>query len=308
MDLKSPLNPSIQVDLDLDTEQSIKSFTVIDTNNQFQTIFTLAYLVREYGTFIHKDQSKLYDQHYYRLYIKYLGHILPIIYSFDDTCKFLCMEYGSPEARSLIDSPSNCNLCISMTTTDDPIIKWIKANENVPTYTNDNINLGRGEYLMNFAHCFLKFIGYKRIRLDDDSYLVINRETDLGDKDSTELKLKLWLYLILTKGCSWYRKFGYVPSNVSPLEYQLAIKKIQSIKLNEVILANKNLEIFIDDPTQTLTIYIQTHSLEQNAVFLNELFQSKYKSYFWYAIYEKMFIANICQTNDELQFVRIANQ
>jgi hypothetical protein len=274
--------------LDLDKVQSIKEYVTLNVANKFHTIYTLIALVQKYGTLIKKEQGLLINQSCYQLCIKYLGHLLPILYLFDDTAKFLDMKY-------CLGTPYKCHLHIAFEFNDDPMIKWIETNGDIPTYIESSIKLGKGEYLMNFAHCFLAFVGFKRSRLDDDSYLVIN--------DST--KIKLWLYLLVTKGLTWYHKFGYVPCNKSPLEYQLAIKDIQSIQLDKVIASYKNFGDLIDDPNQTLSTYAQTHSLEQTAVLFNELFQSKYQSFFWYQIYHKLFIGNVCQTNDDFQFVRI---
>jgi hypothetical protein len=272
--------------LDLDRLKTINNYVSINTNYRLYTIYTLIVLIKTYGTII--------NQACYKLHIKYLGHILPMIYEFDHTSQFLDMKYYAG------DNKSECNLHLVMTSNDDPMIKWIKADCNVPSYTNSKVNLGKGEYLMNFAHCFLSFVGFKRSRLDDDSYFFI------GDNACPDFKLKLWLYLILTKGTSWYHKFGYVPSNVALNEYQYLIENFKSIKLSKIISELPSLKTIIDNPKQTLEEYVKSHQLEQVAVLFNIIFQSKFATHFWYQTYNKLFLANICQTNDAINnFVRL---
>lgn len=258
--------------LDLDKLKSINDYYKINTTNKFHTIYVLGNLIREFGTKI--------NQTTYTLYVRYLGHNIPLTFIFDAHSQFIDIKYEIFELKD-----TKCGLYICLAYNDDPIIKWIESHPGVPTY----LSTGRGEYLMNFAHCFLHFIGFTRVRLDDDSYLTI----------STTIKLKLWLYLLLLTGRSWYSKFGYVPTTPL-LEYQLLISDIKSIKLNEISI--------VENSTQTLEEYIKSHSIEESAILLNTIFQSTFKSFFWYEIYDKLLIANICQVNDTIDnFVRLSD-
>ena len=274
--------------LDIDKLKSINDYISINTTNKFQTIYLLIRLIQSYGTQINKTT--------YKLCVRYLDRVIPLIYVFDDTCQFIDIKY-----ETQLSTEIKCNLHIYLSYNDDPIIRWIESNSSVPTY----LDIGRGEYLMNFAHCFLNFIGFSRVRLDDDSYLPLQQ---------TNTKLKLWLYLLLTNGRSWYAKFGYVPSNTSALEYQLLISDLKSIRLDKIISRLRQREIkseldtIIGDSVQTLEEYTKSHSLEECAVMFNTMFQSTFKTFFWYDIYYKLFLANICQTCDTINnFVQLGS-
>jgi hypothetical protein len=273
--------------LDLDTLKSINDHVHINTINKFQTIYKLIHLIKTYGF---KKCVNMYDMN-----IKYLNKIMLISYEFDDTGRYIIIKYDSNTNKKM------SNLILNFTDYDDPFISWIKKGKYVPTYESDDtgIVLGPGEYLINFVHRFLHFIGYKRVRLDDDSYLKIKKP------DGTKIKAKLWLYLLIKQGRNWYSKFGYTSSNISTGEYNLLINDIRSINLThvskELSPENHLFELIKELPlNQTLYEYIQSHDIYTNMDLLNNLFQSVHKETYWGKLYDRIFVANICQTNDNM--------
>jgi hypothetical protein len=215
--------------IDLDRYRSISELG-IDINAKYlrDAIYQLIKLIQgqtiRVGT-IYRDTG---DVQQYRTQIKYLNNYLTFSFEFDHLYQFLhILLYSKDQTKTYL------KICLAIN--DDPLIQYVENDHSgyIPTYIDDKIKLKGGEYLINLTHCLLSFIGFSRIRLDDNSQLISIDETGV------ENRTKLWLYLLMTKGNSWYAKFGYEPCNISLHELQIRINEIKLIKLSEIILRLK---------------------------------------------------------------------
>lgn len=322
--------------LDLDTSKSIKELGIIfDTKYLLNTINVLIDLAKTFGKNLGVMYKDIGNISQYQLSIKYLGHTLPIIIEFDNMQQYINFVYYNKD-----QSKSYLKLFLSIN--DEPTIKYIENDKSgaVPSYTDNNnnnniLNLKPGEYLINFSHCLMSYIGFNRMRLDDESCLITK------DALGIDVRTKLWLYLLLTKKRSWYAKFGYIPANVSVCEYNMAIIDVQNIKLNEVsdclkkisIALNKrnldtnlveNSQFLIDligPSNETLIEYTLNHTLHEFTDLTNRLTQSIYGRTFmvqlpntdlspainyqsinfpWFDKYKKLLVANTMQINNNI--------
>jgi len=103
------------------------------------------------------------------------------------------------------------------------------------------------------------------------------------------------------------------------LIHQLLIKDIRSIRLDLVLKELKNrpplcnsdticspsklIDLLSKSSVATLVEYVQSNDIQSTADLFNCLFQSIYRTYFWYDTYERLFMANICQVNDSIEYV-----
>lgn len=314
--------------LDLDEENgTLFSNITLSVNN----IYSLVDMIKIYGEplgILCRDTGNVFQ---YCLKIKYLGHVLPMVFEYDYGFQFINILYYNKDHTKYY-------LKISINISDGVMIKYLENDRsgNIPSYRDDKISLKPGEYLIHFSHCFLSFIGFNRVSLEDESYLI--------SKDTTgnEISTKLWLWYLITKGKSWYAKFGYESGNSSLSEYQLALSDMKSIKLNDVVKClkkiinapNKHLldpclvenseKIIklIGNSTETLGQYATSHNLEEFTNLTNYLSQSIYgrKVYLrehsedeedkpkyldvvfpWYEKYRKLLVANMIQVNNNIQ-------
>ena len=325
--------------LDLDISKSIKDLGIyINTNYLPDTILKLVGLIKKYGKYNGLFARDVSDVEQYLVPVKYLNNILTIFFEFDSICQFITIGLYNKENDKY-------HLKIFISINEEPNIKYIESDKTgyIPYYAYGTNIIKPGEYLVNFSHCLLNYIGYQRVRLDDDSYLIMRNIDDI------EIRAKLWLYLLITKEKSWYSKFGYEPSNSTTHEYSMKIKDVQHIRLNEVsnklkiittaqnkyyinhtIIEISNLLLkIIGNSTQTLEEYTKSHTILEFANLTNNLFQSIYSKkinvniysqtnsgdndstvepisiqqeldFPWYEKYIKLFIGNVCQTNNNI--------
>lgn len=270
--------------LDLDKSTSIQDYEPgININYIGDTIYKIITLVKKFGTYLGLIEREIGDVTQYQLPMKYLNHISNFIFEFDSSYQYIYVYlYNSEQTKTYLK--------LYLSISDEPTIKYVENDHSniVPTYSDNNITLKGGAYLINFAHCFMHYIGFNRMRLDDDSYLMQTNSEGLV------IKTKLWLYLLLTKGTSWYSKFGYQPANTNINEYLLRISDMKKIRLDEVhsrlkdIINSPNVEYLdehlvdschklisiIGNSTQTLGEYTLTHSIYEFTDLTNHLTQS----------------------------------
>ena len=322
--------------LDLDVSKSIKYLeNSIDTKYLKDTINKLIKLIKFFGKNIGSVYHDIEKTHQYKLQIKYLNHILPIFFEFDYTYQFINILYYNSDQTKIY-------LKLYLSINDDPTIKYIENDHsgNIPSYHNNNINLKPGEYLINFSHCLLSYIGFERTRLDDDSYLItINSQ-------GNEIRTKLWLYYLLKYGKSWYSKFGYEPANINAHEYNMYIADVGNIKLDKIssclnkVLSAPNVNYFdpllVDISQKIIELigcsekniyeYTKNHSLEDFTNLTNNLSQSIFSreisiqinndnssdnkgnkpqyynlDFFWFQKYKKLLIGNVMQINNNIK-------
>lgn len=307
--------------LNLDKLKSVKEIeSYFSTKTMSATICNLNLLVKKFGKhngIIQRDT----DVEQYSITITYLKFDLVVFFEFDFTGQFTdIIIYNNDQTKKY--------LRITLTINDDSTIKYIENDRTgtIPTINEKNIILKPGEYLINFAHCFLSFVGLNRVRLDDDSLLIIK-------KNDTEYRIKLWLYCLITKGKSWYSKFGYSPPNVNELEMTLNdIKNIDLGSVTEILgeiisyyldtnesvtnkhLVNVSKEIvqIIGSFTGTLENFTKSNSIElfstltnnlDQSVFAKKIFldkKSKLIEFPWYQIINNLFMSNVCQINNNI--------
>lgn len=291
----------VKSSMDLDTIKSIKELNVvIDTKHSIGTICTLIQLVQTHGTFMKIDSRDTGNIYQYSIQFKYLNNILPITFEFDSTNQYIeVIYYGI----------NTVYLKIHLSIIDYPMIKYVHNDKsNIPGYSDGNITMKPGAYLMNFAHCLISFIGYDRVRLDDESHLI-------KSVDGIEIRTKLWLYLLVVKGRSWYAKFGYVPV-VNYTEYTIALNDFRNVKLCDVVttlnlsLINNTDSHFVENSTsiinligssdQTMMEYTMSHTIDEFTTLTNRLTQSIYEKYKfpWYELYKRLLFANVMQINN----------
>jgi hypothetical protein len=272
--------------LDLDLFKSITHLGVVfDIKYTSATIHRLIEMIKHYGKYVGVSYRDVGHVLQYSLKTKYLKNILNAMFEFDMTQQYIIIVYYN-------DDQTKTYLKLFLSVNDEPTIKYIENDRSgfVPCYTDDKINLKPGEYLMHMAHCLLSYIGFTRIRLDDDSYLITK------NTNGNEIRTKLWLYYLLKNGKSWYSKFGYAPGNCSILEYNLLITDVKILKLKEIsaclrqilsannkkYLDNSLVEIsekiilIIGQSDHTLYDYTICHSLEEFTNLTNNLTQSIY--------------------------------
>ncbi len=216
--------------LDIDSSKSIKDFEItINTKYLSDAIYKLIELIKKYGLDLGSVNRETGIAQQFKLGIKYLGVFLPIIFEFDHTFQYIYILLYSADCQKTL-------LKLFVSITEGPIIKYVENDRSgqILPYQDANIYLKPGEYLINFAHAIFSYIGFDRMSLEDDSYL-----NTIDPKTGTIVKTKLWLYSLLTKGKSWYSKFGYVPANHSMNEYNLRIMDVQKISLKKVIITCK---------------------------------------------------------------------
>ena len=293
---------SQKIILDLDTSNSIKDLGIeIDTKYLPGTIYKLIEIIKKFGENIGPAYRDTGDVLQYILSIKYLNNILPITFEFDYSSQYINVVFYSKDLATLkrgSDPPgedqAKSYLKLFLSIIEEPMIKYIENDHTgvVPSYDNDCIKLKPGEYLMNFVHCFLSWIGFDRVRLDDDSHLITLSAT--GDV----VRTKLWLYSLLTKNKSWYAKFGYEAGN--PSELAMIINDVKSIKLNDIHDCLKKVSLalnkeyldqtlidtsnylidLIGNSTETLGDYTKNHTLVEFTNLTNSLVQSIYSKKF----------------------------
>lgn len=230
---------------------------------------------------------------HYAITVKYLDTIKTLILEIDDLGKTIHLLHYNCEQTKVY-------LKILISVSEDPMIKYIES---------DGSKIGSiksGEYLMYLSHCLMTYLGFQRSRLDDDSRLILS-----GGK----IRVKLWLYLLITQRKSWYSKFGYQASNCYPSEWDIAIDDARSISLEEVVDTLRKcskinyltqvsyfLVDFIGGSRQTLYQFTTTHPIEDFAILTNCLMQSVFEkrgnlSFFWYDRLTKLRLANVLQVN-----------
>ena len=272
--------------LDLDVLRSINHLGItINPNYMGDLIYKLIETVKQYGKnigILYRDIGQVFQ---YLLRIKYLGNINQVIFEFDTIHQFINIVcYNNDQTKTYLK--------IFLSIIDEPTIKYIENDRSgfIPSYCDEKISLKPGEYLINISHCLLAFIGFNRVRLDDDSCLVTK------NNNGEEIRTKLWLYYLLKNGKSWYSKFGYEPGNSSIQEYNMLIADVRKLKLQEIsaclkqMLAANNkcyldtslVEIsgkivaLIGQTDETLYQYTNNHSLEKFTCLTNNLTQSMY--------------------------------
>lgn len=319
--------------LDLDKYRSINELNIqIDTRHQQDTINKLINIVKTHGTnrgIIYHDTG---DVQQYCLQIKYLNMIFEFAFEFDVLAQYiLIVLYNNLDVSKIY-------LKLRLAINDDPIIQYIENDHSgfINGYSNNNIKLKPGECIINLVHCLLNFIGYSRVRLDDNSQLVRVNNNNLGSEQRT----KLWLYLLLTKGKSWYSKFGYEPHSANQQEIQLKINDIKAIKIDQIVSIIKSINMInnlehinetllsVSDNVyklighihnQTLGEYINECSLENFTILTNNLTQSVFSkkyiiaqsevSFFWFDLFQQLFVLNVMQINNNISkyFYRIVD-
>lgn len=320
--------------LDLDIFKSIKHLDItIDIKFIDSLIWKLVKMVKKFGKYngiIYCDTGTIIQ---YVLPIKYLKNTLEIKLEYDNNYQFINIIYYNQ------DQTKNY-LKLFLSIKDEPTIKYIENDHSsyLPFYVDDKVTLKPGGYLMNFAHRLFSYIGFTRVRLDDDSCLITKNEN--GD----EIKTKLWLYYSLKNGKSWYAKFGYCSASCNIIEYNMIIKDVRNIKLNDIssclkklldapnrryldsslVMTSDILLNLIDKTTETLYEYTLNHTLEDFTTLTNNLTQSMYSknvsieiesendkhnstniecytlSFPWFHIIKKLFIANAMQVNNNI--------
>jgi len=311
--------------LDLDTLKSITELGVNIPTNEIHRIDQLTRIIESVGVFsgrIHRDTGT-YSQ--FKINIKYLNLILSIIFEFDASRQFINIIYYNNDQTNIL-------LKLLLSINDDPTIKYVESDKSA---INHSV-LKPGAYLINFAHCFFSFIGSTRSRLDDDSHLVrklvgvgVGVGVDIGI--GVEIRIKLWLYHLITKGKSWYAKFGYEPTNST--DFELFIGDVQQIRLDKVIeclkkvihsnkildpiltkVSNTIIEI-VGDSTETLLEYTNNRTITDFALLTNNLTQSIYGKktfetsdeetiqldFFWFDLCRNLFVLNVMQINNNIE-------
>lgn len=315
--------------LDLDISKTVKDLEKsINCKYIPDTIYKLIELIKTFGKNIGTIINYNGELLQYKLPIKYLKNIIPIIFEFDYSYQFINIIYYN-------DTQTKIYLKLFLSINDEPTIKYIENDHTgiVPSFISEKITLKPGEYLINFSHALFSYLGFIRVRLDDDSYLITK------DSMGNELRTKLWLYFLLARGKSWYAKFGYEPGNVVINEYNMLISDIKSIKLNEISHSLKKI-LFIDDKKninnfvtnfaekiikmigtsdETLYEYTINHTLEEFTNLTNNLTQSVFAKkiilmddgkgnpeyitieFPWFDKYRKLLIGNIMQINNNVE-------
>lgn len=305
----------------------LKSISNIDSSFSAKTICSTIYnliaLVKKFGKYIGIVQRDTTIEQY-NIIITYLKFELSVIFELDNTSQFIdIVIYNDDQVKTF--------LRLSLKINDEPTIKYIENDHSgkIPNILYENIKLKPGEYLINFAHCLLSFIGIDRVRLDDDSLLILN-------KNNTQYKIKLWLYHLLTKGHSWYSKFGYTPSNSYINELEMALDNVKKINLKEIVNILNKIIYHISDPnkseidknliyiskeiiqiigsfTDTLECFTKTFPIESFSILTNNLTQSVFAKtiiigsnselidFSWYKTIRQLFIHNVCQVNNNIK-------
>lgn len=310
-------------ELNLDVSNTVKELDPLFTTNSIHsTIYRLIELIKKYGKYIGIVSRDTGDILQYILNIKYLGITLPLVFEFDFIQQYIniCF-YNGDQTKTYLK--------LFLSINDDPIIKYVENDKSgtVPSYSNNTILLKPGEYLVNFSHCFFNYLGFSRVRLDDDSVLI------MYDNEGAEIRIKLWLYLLLTKGKSWYAKFGYEPCNSS--DYSMKINDVRNINLVSVrdhlknillrtnfndldeMLTNAIKELFtiLENCNGTLEDYVKNNDIIKAGILLNKLYQSIYSKKFyimneddsetmitfdWFNKFHDLFHINACQINNNI--------
>ena len=300
--------------LDLDVQLSINVYANnVDTKKSYQLIYQLYAIIKQWAKYdFHTSYIMVY-----KMPIKYLNRVIICQIEIDKNCQFINILYDNEDR-------SKNYLKIVLSINDEPTIKYVCSDkaDHIKPYINGQVDIKPGAYLINFAHALLSFIGYDRTRLDDDSSLILNIDND------QIISAKLWLYCLLTKNCSFYHKFGYNASNVMPGELDLLITDAKNISLSKIVgcLCSKNVDNsiknsnnnsinnstnnassdiieMVGDYDGTLYDYTMSHSIIEFAKLTNLLDQNIFDNdyYFWYGILRKLYVANVCQTNNNIK-------
>lgn len=259
-------------------------------------------------------------------------HVITMIYLKFELLVFFELDYTNQFVDIVIynDDQTKTYLRIALRINDEPTIKYIENDRSgkIPTIQQENIKLKPGEYLINFAHCLLSFMGLNRVRLDDDSLLILR-------KNDIEYKIKLWLYYLLTNGKSWYSKFGYGPCNSYVSELEMTLNDVKKINLGEIInilnkivtyhpesnkldldgdlisISKKIIQI-VGSYTDTLENFTKKYPIEMFSALTNNLSQSVFArkifignesepmEFPWYETIRNLFLFNVCQVNNNV--------
>lgn len=283
--------------LDLDLLTHIGNYVSINPSTSVSYICRLVELLDLYG---YPSATNTTHHCKYLINIKYLNHIFYTEFDYSKSEEMLVLKYYSNK-----DDP-NCKYNLELVFSKrSPEIRWIEKGPNVPSYldANGTVILGEGEFLINFAHRFINFLSYDKIYLDDDSMLRL----------PSGQALKLWLYLIITKGRSWYSKFGYANLNTNPSEYEYLVNKLQEFDVEYIynILREKyaltagTLLKYLEGKSGRLQSFIKDLSLDDAAIFTNTLYHSSFQKEKWYDLIHQVFLANILMVNTSPKFVRL---
>lgn len=285
--------------LDLDVLTHIGDYVPVNPAACVSYICSIVDLLEIYG---YPSNNNTTHHRRYSINIKYLNHIFYTEFNYSKSEETLILKYYSDR------NDPNCKYNLELVFSKrNPEIRWIEKGPNVPKYldANGTVILGEGGFLINFAHRFINFLSYDKIYLDDDSMLRL----------PSGQTLKLWLYLIITKGRPWYSKFGYVSLNTNPSEYEYLVNKLQEFDIEFIynILREKYaltagiLLKYLEGKTGRLQSFIKELSLDDAAVFINTLYHSSFQKEKWYDLIHQVFLANILMVNTSPKFVRLVD-
>ncbi len=273
--------------IDLDKNNSIQNYYAnFNVQNQILQLIQLISIIKKNATYV----CDSCDTIEYKLNVKYLKQILEIIFQISNDSTYINIIYCNGQ---------KIYLKINLSDKNDPVIKYYHDDEtkNAINYADDKIKLEPEEYMIHFSHALLSFFGFRRVRLDDSEIFL-----------QSNLNVKLWLYHLLTKNCSWYTKFGYEPDVCMSSELNLLINDVKNIKLNKVYqcLVDNHIEsdltVLIEGLTDTLGQYIVKHDIVEFTNLANLLYQSTFNKseFFWYKLMEKLYFANLSQVNNNV--------
>src|SRR5579864_7935219 len=110
--------------LDLDQSKSIKEYDVgMDTKFSLNAINKLIQLIRKFGKFICQVEREIGAVSQYLLPIKYLNHVLNIIFEFDYSCQYIyIILYNTDQSKTYLK--------IYLSISDEPTIKYIENDHS----------------------------------------------------------------------------------------------------------------------------------------------------------------------------------
>ena len=265
--------------IDLDTDISTSSFGVdIDTENPRLAIIKIIDLIETECEFLTNDYQ--YDVHrtIYHHEIKYLDLMFDIMFSFDDSRQFVMIELNNYKTSTVL-------LSVEIAMNLGPQLLFVK-NDNSNLLSRCK-NIKPGKYLVNLAHRILIFFGFNKCILCDDSRFYISIPNS-----NKSLPVKLWFYHAMTKGCSWYKQFGYEPEcgiddynkarqNAAQIRIQDINEEIKSLRGKGIVLNSRldYLQNKISDLPQDLTIehLVKDYEIIYSLDIIDTLFYGSYK-------------------------------